>query len=287
MAHEEFAALAAARVAGVPSVFISAWLPPAASMGAESLMSTSSILVIDKPGLFPVPPGVTARVHYSGPILRKMKYTWKDRLVLRRENEIEDDALAILVVPGGWATEAKAPIFEMVFSAYLGIKHEPRRLIWLAGKDANALRQRTTGMKSVSVLDYCDPIERIMAACDVVITKGTRGITLDAACVGVPSISLSPGLNPVDDMMVPRIRNNTALMAKAVTADILKQYIEEAVASCLHAQLSHALPLDGVATAARILIEEIRRLGISQGRMKIRCENVTTVPAETHHYQRQ
>jgi hypothetical protein len=197
VAHEEFSAIVAARLTGVPSIFISAWLPPAGSIGAESLLSASSILVIDVPGLFPVPTGTTAHVHYSGPILRKMKYTWKDRLVLRRENGIPDEALAILVVPGGWASEERSPIVETVFSAYAMLTRAPKHLIWLAGKDTESIKQRAaaSGLGGVTVLPHCDPIERVMAACDVVITKGTRGITMDATSVGVPSISLSPGLN--------------------------------------------------------------------------------------------
>lgn len=229
VAHEEFAAIAAAKLANVPAIFISAWLPAAGTIAAESLVTASALLVIDSPGIFPIPPGIRGQVCYSGPITRKLKYTRVDRLALRREMGMEDDALAILVVPGGWAGEERASIADTVLSAFFALKQTPKRLLWLAGKDAESLSARTKGMKGVHILPFVDPVERIISACDLVITKGTRGITMDAASAGVPTISLSPGLNPMDDLMVPRIRTNIALNARAVDGVILQHYIEEII----------------------------------------------------------
>ena len=259
VAHEEFAAMAAAKITGVPAIFISAWMPQNGTVHAESLVSAAGILVIGDPGIFPMPMGVRGTVAYSGPIVRKLQFTRKDRSSLRRELNIEDDALAILVAQGGWASEQRAPILNTVLSAFFALKQTPKHLFWLAGNDVETISRRMQGMKGVHVLPFVDPMERIMAACDIVITKGTRGITLDAASAGVPSISLSPGMNPIDDMLVPRIRTNIALNANATDGTILKQYMEKVIAAPCPAPLD----IDAVGNArvaAQHLLTMIRKV---------------------------
>jgi hypothetical protein len=64
-------------------------------------------------------------------------------------------------------------------------------------------------------------------------------------------------------MMVPRIRNNVALMAKAVNGPILQQYIEKVVTTRAIGgtrQQECAFPDNGAEIAAKIVLEEIRRL---------------------------
>jgi UDP:flavonoid glycosyltransferase YjiC (YdhE family) len=261
VAHEEFGAISAAGLAGIPSIFVSAWLPQTKSVAVEALAVAGSIIVIDHPGVFFVPPGVTAPVHHVGPILRRMKYTVRDRSTLRQELGMAPDALAILVVSGGWAVEERAPVVDTILAAFQALPPADKRLIWLAGRDCDALRQRVNGTQGIEVLGFYDPIERMIAPCDVVITKGTRGITLDAASVGVPSISLSSGLNPIDDIMVPRIRTNTALNARAVDGAILAGYIGKIVNDPL-ARRAHpaGAEANGAALAAQTILAEIRRL---------------------------
>jgi UDP-N-acetylglucosamine:LPS N-acetylglucosamine transferase len=226
ISHEEFAALVAARLANLPSIFVCAWLPPVGSVAAESLVGVQDIIIIEEPGLFPVPPGVTARPHYVGPIVRKMKYGLADRPRLRKELGIEPDVLAILVVPSGAMTEEIAPISETVLAAFRALNRPQKRLYWLAGRDFDRLRKRTAGLPGVEVMEYYTPVERLIVCCDVVITKGTQQITLETASLGVPSISLSPGLNPIDEVLIPRERNNIALKANAVDGDTLVKYID-------------------------------------------------------------
>jgi UDP-N-acetylglucosamine:LPS N-acetylglucosamine transferase len=261
VAHEEFAALTAAALAGVPSIFISAWLPQSKSIAAEALVLAGSIVVIEHPGVFAVPPGVGAPVHHVGPIIRKMKFTVQDRSALRQQLGLAPHALAILVVSGGWAMEERAPIVETILAAFQLLPDANKRLIWLAGRDSPALRQRMNNAPGIAIMDFYDPIEQLIAPCDVVITKGTRGITLDAAAVGVPTISLSSGLNPIDDTLVPRIRNNTALNARAVTGPILADYIEKLKAAPpAEFATSMTVASNGATLAAKTIYAEVRRL---------------------------
>jgi len=95
----------------------------------------------------------------------------------------------------------------------------------------------------------------------VVITKGNRGTIMDAASLGVPSISLSYGQNPIDEILVAGIKSNHALNAKAMDAQILRRFIEQL--STIPPKL-RAMPLGlhkrGGEYAAKILANEIKRL---------------------------
>jgi len=261
IAHEEFAALVAANLAGIPSIYLAAWLPPVGSVAAESLMSAAAVIVIEHPGVFPPLPGV-AQPTYVGPVLRKMKYTLEDRPRLRRELGIADDALAILVVQGAGWNEEIAPICDTVLAAYAAVPRPSKRLYWLAGRDHGLLQQRAAHLPGVEIIEYCTPVERLIVSCDVVITKGTHQITLDAASLGVPSISLSPGLNPIDDALVPRVRNNIALMANAVDSGVLLAYIDTVTGDAR----PHAAPRMGLngrrgaELAAANIAETVRRV---------------------------
>jgi len=262
ISHEEFGAVVAAKLAGIPSIFVCTWLPPVDSIAAEAVALADSVLIIERPGLFPVLPGLADRLTHVGPILRKMKYSLEDRAQVRGELGIEPDALTILVVPGGAWPEAVAPIWDTVLGAFLAAQRPAKRLIWLAGQDFKLLQERSAGVLGIDVIEYCTPVERLIVAADVVITKGTHGISLDAASVGVPSISLSTGQNPIDEVLVPRIHNNVALMANAVSSSILLEYIEAVTDGATPRPPLRAGLYDkpGATLAAEHIAEAIRRL---------------------------
>jgi UDP-N-acetylglucosamine:LPS N-acetylglucosamine transferase len=259
VAHEEFAALAAAKLAGVPAIFVSAWLPRSGTPQAEALACAAAIIVIENPGIFPVPVGVYVRPHYTGPILRKLKFGLGDRARVRGELQLAEHSFCLVVVPGGSSSEEQFPIADTVLSAFMRLKSADKRLFWVSAKDHELLSKRMTGIQGIELIKYCDPIERLLVAADVVVTKGTRGITLDASAVGVPTISLSPGQNPVDDVLVPRMRSNIALNAKAVDGEVLLHYLE------LLALTPRATPPPPASQAAltktaALLFQEIGRL---------------------------
>ncbi len=226
VAHEEFAAIAAAVLHNIPAVFMSAWLPPAGTVAAESICYAKAVVVLGDPGIFPVPSDVRIKPVYTGPLIRPMKYTVRDRADLRRELMWHQETFCLVVVPGGSLSEAQSPIADLIVSAFNMLKHKHKRLIWISTKDHGALSKYSGNVEGFELISFCDPIERMLAVADVVISKGTRGITHDAAAVGVPTISLSGGGNSVDDELVPRIRTNIGLRACAVDADILVYYIK-------------------------------------------------------------
>lgn len=261
ISHEEFAALAAARISGICSFFISAWLPQPGSLHAECLADANGVIVLGEPGIFPTPHPHMPRPKFVGSVVRKMSYGSNDRARARAELSIAIDATVIMVAAGGWATEARAPIAEVVLGAFTALEAAPKVLFWLAGRDHEALRKITNNTPGITVFEFCEPIERWMVASDVLITKGTRGLSIEAASLGLPSISLSHGLNPVDDVLVPRIKSNIALTASAVDADTLLYYI--------NIQLSRGYlgfrPVEnGLETAADIIGQYIATLKIDE-----------------------
>jgi hypothetical protein len=225
-AHEEFAALVAAYQLGVPSIFLSAWLPGSGGINSESLAYASSIIVLENPGIFALPSGITAKPIHVGPIVRKMRYSLDDRASLRAAMKIPRDSCVIAVVPGGAATEESSPIADTVLSAFLQLPQPTKNLFWISNNDFEQMTLRFRNIAGVQAVRFVDPIEQLLVAADVIITKGTRGITLDASALGVPSISLSHGFNPIDDLLVPRIRSNIALNARAVDGDVLLNYLQ-------------------------------------------------------------
>jgi UDP-N-acetylglucosamine:LPS N-acetylglucosamine transferase len=258
IAHEEFAALAAARSHSVPSVFISAWLPPAGTIHADALRCADSIIVIERAGLFPIPAGVTAEPRFTGPILRKMQCSLADKIKVREKLGLGQDATVILVVSGGWANEKRAPIADLILPAFSQLPHRKKKLVWLAGKDRAQLQEAAAAFDDIQVLDYYAPVEEMIVASDLVVTKGTRGITIDAATIGVPSLSISHGLNPVDDLLVPRIRSNIAVNSNAIDCAGLAQCIEQILAQPAATWGTPMLAPDhGGHAAAAALCEEI------------------------------
>lgn len=226
IAHEEFAALAAAKLNNIPSIYISAWMPRLGTVAAEAVSDATNSIIIESPGIFPEPENST-KVFYTGPILRKMKFTANNRESLRTEMNIHGSALVITVIPGGWAHEGRSHIWDTVLTAFHGLPQTVKHLFWIGASDTEELAKKAKNSSLVKVLPFTNPIERYLAISDIVITKGTLGITLDARAVGVPTISLSPGTNPIDDALVPRMKNNLPLNANAVNSEVLKFYIEK------------------------------------------------------------
>jgi hypothetical protein len=231
LAHEEFAAVVAARLAGVPNAFLSAWLPPDRTIHAEALAHADAIILLENPGFFPVPASLRVRPVYAGPVLRPMSYTVRDRAALREHWGWNRETFAVAVVPGGASPDAQAPMADLVLSAFHQLPQAEKRLVWVASGDYDRMAARLDGQRDVSVQKFVNPIEKLLGACDLVVTKGTRGITLDAAAVGIPSLSISHGQNPVDDVLVPRMRTNVALVAGALDPDILASYMQVVAAA--------------------------------------------------------
>ncbi len=159
----------------------------------------------------------------------------------------------ISVIPGAWATEGRAPILDLVVPAVEALDVAEKMLIWVAGEDADALTDRLRNVKDTAVVVQCSPIEKLIVASDLVITKANRGSTLEVAQVGIPSISLSHGSNAVDDVVVARIPTNTALDARGVDDAFLAEVMRDALRGRA-VRTASSQRSDGAAAAAAELL---------------------------------
>lgn len=200
MSHEEFGALPAAAVFDKPAIFLTDWFVDQDRIIMGSLRYADQILFADWEGCFQEPPQAQGKTSYVGPIFRKFEYSTSDRARARAELDVPDDAAVIAVLPGGYATEDKAPIAEVVLGAFELLESPRKRLIWVAAdEDLEPLRERTRELEGVRIMTREWRIDRLMVASDVAVTKANRKTVLELESLGVPSVALSPGLNPIDD----------------------------------------------------------------------------------------
>jgi hypothetical protein len=232
VAHEEFAALPAAKACNVPTVFIvDFFLPTPDHPWMQCLPYADELLFIERRGLFPEPPGLRCRVSYLGPIVRPMSRTRADRASAREELALSPAATVVSVIPGSWATEDRAPLAPLVHDAFASLPQRDKVLVWVAGQDFTRLSTRFGGASDVRVVEHYSPIETLMVASDVVITKANRGTTLELAQLGIPSVAVSYGLNMVDDTIVARIPSTVALHAKGIDAAYLRDVLTTTLAA--------------------------------------------------------
>ena len=96
------------------------------------------------------------------------------------------------------------------------IDKQQKRLIWIGGEDDEFLAEKTKEHPEIIVNEQDWQMDRLIVAADLAITKGTRKTLKELAVLGVPSISLSRGLNEIDDVVAPKIPTNLALRADSI-----------------------------------------------------------------------
>jgi UDP-N-acetylglucosamine:LPS N-acetylglucosamine transferase len=215
VSHEEFAALPAAHVFRKPVVLLTDFFPSNETR-REAIRYAHEVLFIEHQGIFAEPRELAGRVKYLGPVLRPLHASRADRPSARDVFGLSTASKVIAVIPGAWAHEKRAPLFDLVVAAFRALPYDDKRLVWVAGCDKQDLTSRLAGAEDVTLLESCNPVEQLMVASDLVITKANRGTTIDVARLGIPSISLSFGLNPIDEAIIPRLHSNVALDARGV-----------------------------------------------------------------------
>ena len=228
VSHEELAVLPAAAVCERQAVFLSHWFPPALNPATETLRFATEVLFMQRPGLFAEPGEVAGRVRYLGPLVRRLEYGPDDRNRAREELDVPPADKLILVLPGS-PPEALTPIRALVLQAFQTLPHATKRLIWVAGKDAREIAACTNGHPQITVVESDSRLDRLMTACDVVITKGTYNIGCELAALGIRSVSISHGRNPIDDIYARASVTNKALYAQETTVSELVLHLNDAM----------------------------------------------------------
>src|ERR1035438_8260313 len=229
ISHEELAALPASQVFDVPCLFITDFFQDPNPFLTSALQCAREIIFIAERGIFTEPPFMGDRLRYVGPAIRRFDYGRSDRSRARQELGLPPEATVVLCQPGGYE-EARVPMADLLVAAWNALPHPSKRLIWLAWRDHESLRARFSGQPDILVLKEDWAIDRLMVASDLVITKGNRTTVCEAASLGVPSISISVGVNWPDDVAIARVRSNSALHARDVDAAALAQLMAERIA---------------------------------------------------------
>jgi hypothetical protein len=225
LCHEEFAAAPAAKVFGLPTVFLIDWFAGPEHLWMQCLNYADEIVFIDEPGIFTVPHYIAkGTVHYVGPLIRKFAYSRADRDRARRELGLNSD-IVVSILPGRWATEERAPIFDLVMPAFRALACQRKTLLWIADQDYEDLARRADNCADVVIKRVDWQIDRLMVASNLSITKANRKTCIELAALGIPSISLSYGLNAMDDIRVEKIATNIHLNAKRMDSAALATHM--------------------------------------------------------------
>jgi hypothetical protein len=230
VSHEEFAALTAAKIFALPTALVVDFFPMD-EVRRPTLLCADHILFIEQRGMFAEPPESAGKIEYLGPVLRPLALSRADRAQARQQLEVADGTRLISVIPGAWATEERAPIFDLVLGAFQALPLPDKKLVWNAGAERDQLSRRAAGVPGVMVIERCNPVDRLMVASDLCLTKGNRGTTIDLARLGIPSISLSHGVNRVDEAIIPRLHNNQHLHAGGIDSAFLAAAIQRALSA--------------------------------------------------------
>lgn len=258
VAHEEYAALVAARIFEVPSLFLTDFFQDPSWSFMTALIDASEVIFTGEKGLFTEPPYARGKIHYVGPAIPKFRYGRADRERARRELGLPADAVVVLCLPGSW-TERAFPIAGLVAAAWQKLPYELKRLLWLASTDHAEVRDQLQRWPEVSVLAVDWQPDRLIAASDVVITKGTRKTLYQVAALGAPSISISAGLNWPDDVVAAHIPSNTLVSREALSPERLAELMVEKISRGWLAEAS--LPQwRGVTAAAEVIVAHVDAL---------------------------
>lgn len=259
VAHEEPAALIAAEAFGICSLFITDFFQDPGTFPMQALQFASEIIFLGDRGIFTEPPFLNGRVQYVGAAVRRFKYRRSDRTTARAELGIPADGTIIACMPGSW-TEEQAPICDLLAGAFDALPLPTKRLVWIAGRDYELISRRFAGRPEVAVKQEDWHIGRLMVASDLVITKTTRSTIRELGALGIPSISLSHGLNWPDDVVANSISSNTALDARNADKETLARAIAERIAGSKSEPRSSDWP-DGISKAAAVIARYVVQTG--------------------------
>jgi hypothetical protein len=190
VAHEEFAALPAAKIFDRETLFLTDWFIEAGDLRMDLLRFADQILFLDDPGIYEEPPSVQNRVEYLGPIVRAFQYGRQDRAKAREELGIPQDAFVAGIFPGSHP-EQREPIIDLVLEAVSRLPRADARLRWVGGPDVNLMHQIATENENLRFCPLSKQIDRDYVACDVAITKANRKSVLELEVLGIRSMSLT------------------------------------------------------------------------------------------------
>jgi predicted glycosyltransferase len=193
-----------------------------------TLQFAEEVLFLGAEGVFPEPPWLSGKTRYVGTIMRDFQYTAADQRRARTELGIPQEATVVAVFPGSWREE-RTPLADAVLEAFECLPGDSKRLIWVAAADHGLIARRTAGRNDVLVFDYYRDIDRLMVAANVAITKTNRKTVFELRHLNVPTIAVTYGLNPPDDVAVSSLKGVARLQGKETSAEQLCCHLERLI----------------------------------------------------------
>ncbi len=214
VAHEEFAALPAAKTFDREVLFLTDWFAEETDLRMGMLRFADQVLFLDQQGIYNEPACVRGRVEYLGPIVRDLHYLRNDGQRARAQLGVSADAFVVGVFPGS-PPESREPIADLVLNA---MQYLPPNTVlhWVGGSDADLVARRVAAERNFHFCPRTEDIGQYYVACDVAVTKATRKTLFELEYLGIPSVSLTHGYNRIDDGRARSLENTKLVEAKAI-----------------------------------------------------------------------
>jgi UDP:flavonoid glycosyltransferase YjiC (YdhE family) len=263
VSHEEFVAVPAATIFRLPTVFLTHWFFPSPHLMNEAIGFARSIGFLETEGAMISPSTLQGKIVYLGPVLRQFRYLPRDRRALREEMGFGDDELVLGVFPGtthrGMMGEHIRESMRLTLNAFHELPVPAKAFLLIGGAVEELLGTDHQIEKIITVESHPHP-EAMMIVSDVAITTGSYAIGAELMALGVPSISLSGGLNQIDDFFAKRRRNNRFLYYKEATSAQLAEIIVDAVRTGPAEPETACLLGTGAARVAEYIVQHLSQV---------------------------
>jgi len=213
-------------------VFLTDWFLPEDAVVMQSLRWADEIVFMDRRGLYDEPRYLAHKVTYAGCVVRPLGLGCRGRANARASLGIGADCTLAIVAPGGATihSERAAPLCELLAGAFELLDCPRKHLLWIsADGDYEGIRDRFLGRCDVTVMAPHQSFLETLSAGDVIVTKGNRNTLFECEAMGLPTVSVSFGLNPIDDARAVHIKSNVALRARGLTPAFLASVLSEAI----------------------------------------------------------
>ena len=258
VSHEEFAAVAVAKKRGhTPVVYMADWLPPPQTFEARCVESAERLLLLDWAAHCPCPEYMRPRARYTGPIFGLTTETTA-REAARCWLGVLASTKVVLLAPGSTSSHSEqvSPLLDLFLESWDRVSTADKRAFWLADSREAAILLGHPRAAEINILPPQRRLVDVMAACDLVITKGNRITTLEAAFMGIPSMSITYQVNPIDDRRIAVIADHVRLEARTATPARVAAQIAEGLARGLRSPSGVTGDPRASARAAALLILE-------------------------------
>jgi len=227
ISHGEFHVLPLAKASHVPVIFLADWIGNLSDPFTQCLQYANEVIVLDEPGHLDVPPFLRGKTSFAGAVLQKAVPNAGSSLS-GAPIASQRGPLAIVFVSHGLdpCKDGQFDAVSLVLEAFEAINIEAKHLFWVVGEaeleltdcgiqDRRNVSQVKWGAYSISNLQFAD----------LLITACNSERLGEFAGLGIPSISLSCGQNPIEEWRVARIPGNTALRVGGLSANALRDHM--------------------------------------------------------------